>query len=171
MRRSRSVRTVDEREAIDHASAVESSNAHRRRRAFTADDGSTIPLILGFFLIGLLVVAGAVLASDAYTKQRDLQSICDGAVLAAANAVDSGRARTQPLAGALPLAAVQSAAQRYLAREPNRTSTRVRASLAADGQTVRAECSRHVRLAFGAAIGRGHGVEQHATASARSVLG
>ena len=143
----------------------------RRRPDLAADDGSTIPLVLGFFLIGLLVVAGAVLASDAYTKQRDLQSICDGAALAAANAVDSRAARTQPLTEALPLAGVQQATEAYLARDPNRAAVSIRAGVAADGHTVTADCRRHTRLAFGAVIGRGSGVDQHATAHARSVLG
>ena len=59
------------------------------RLARLSDDrGSTIPLILGFFLIGLLMVGGAVLASDAFTHQRDLQSVCDGAAIAGANAID-----------------------------------------------------------------------------------
>jgi Putative Flp pilus-assembly TadE/G-like len=141
------------------------------RPDLTADDGSTIPLVLGFFLIGLLVVAGAVLASDAYTKQRDLQSICDGAALAAANAVDSRTARTQPLSQALPLAGVQQATETYLARDPDRAEVSIRAAVAADGRTVMADCRRHTRLAFGSVIGRGDGIEQHATAHARSVLG
>jgi uncharacterized membrane protein len=136
-----------------------------------AEDGSTIPLILGFFLIGLLVVAGAVLAGDAYTRQRDLQSICDGAALAAANAVDSAAARTQQLGEALPLADAQEAVEAYLARDPGRLNVRIRASLAADGRTVSADCRQHVRLAFDSVIGRGDGIEQRATAHARSLLG
>jgi uncharacterized membrane protein len=136
-----------------------------------ADDGSTIPLVLGFFLIGLLMVAGAVLASDAYTEQRDLQSICDGAALAAANAVDSGAARTQRLDEALPLAGVQRAVESYLTRDPDRAGVSIRAAVAADGRTVTADCRRHTRLAFGAVIGKADGIDQHATAHARSVLG
>ncbi|MFL6164224.1 MAG: pilus assembly protein TadG-related protein [Jatrophihabitantaceae bacterium] len=142
-----------------------------RRVDLTAEDGSTIPLVLGFFLIGLLVVAGAVLASDAFTQQRDLQSICDGAALAAANAVDFRAARTQPLDQALPLAGVQQAAEGYLARDPGRAAVNISARLSPDGRTVLADCRRHTQLAFGAVIGRADGVEQHATAHARSVLG
>jgi uncharacterized membrane protein len=140
-------------------------------RSLRADDGSTVPLVLCFFLIGLLVVAGAVLAGDAYTEQRELQSICDGAVLAAANAVDSRAVRSQPLTGALPLAGVQQAAEAYLARDPGRLAVRIRTSISADGRTVAADCRRRVRLAFDAMIGRRNGIEQHTTAHARSVLG
>lgn len=135
------------------------------------DRGSVTPLILGFFLIGLLVVAGAVLASDAFTKQRDLQSVCDGAAIAAANALDTGAARTQTLSGAVPLAGVQQASAAYLARDPDRAAVTIRASLSADGQAVLADCRQRTKLAFGALIGRGNGVEEHATASARGSLG
>ena len=126
---------------------------------------------MGFFLIGLLVVAGAVLASDAFTQQRDLQSMCDGAALAAANAIDSATARTHQLSDALPLAGVQQAAQGYLSRDPHQADVVVRATLSADGHTVSANCSRHTRLAFERFLGHGDGVEEHATANARSQLG
>jgi uncharacterized membrane protein len=141
------------------------------RLDLTAEDGSTIPLVLGFFLIGLLVVAGAVLAGDAYTEQRDLQSICDGAALAAANAIDSRAARTQELNDALPLVGVQQAVGSYLARDPGRASTSIRATVALDGRTVTADCHRHTQLAFGTVIGKADGIDQHATAHARSILG
>lgn len=134
------------------------------------DAGSVTPLILGFFLIGLLMVAGAVLAGASFSSQRDLQSICDGAAIAAANSLDSAAARTQPLAGALPLAQVQRSAADYLARDPSRATVRIRATLTADGQTVLADCRQHVKLAFEAVIGRRGGIEEHATASARGVL-
>ncbi len=143
----------------------------RRRIDLRTEDGSVAPLILGFFLIGLLVVAGAVLASDAYTRQRELQSICDGAALAAANALDARAARTEQLDGALPLAGAQQASERYLANDPDRAGVSIRAEVAADGRTVTADCRRHTRLAFGSVIGRGDGIDQHATAHARSVLG
>ncbi len=129
------------------------------------------PLILGFFLIGLLVVAGAVLATDAFSKHRDLQSTCDGAAIAAANAVDAATARTATLGTSLPLGAVQQATDAYLARDPARAGIQIRASLAADGRTVLADCRQQVTLAFGTLIGRGHGTMEHTTASARGVLG
>jgi uncharacterized membrane protein len=142
----------------------------RRQRRLHGDGGSVTPLILGFFLIGLLVVAGAVMASDAFTRQRDLQSMCDGAAVAAANAVDTRTARTEELTGALPLAGVEQATADYLARDPSRAGVQIRASLAADGRTVLADCHRHTTVAFGAVIGRGGGIDQHATASAQGVL-
>jgi len=56
------------------------------------DHGSTLPLILGFFLLALIMVAGSIAAGDAFVQQRDLQDVCDGAVTAAAaSGVDLGR--------------------------------------------------------------------------------
>ena len=141
-------------------------------RADLAGDerGSITPLILGFFLIGLLMVAGAVLASDAFSTQRQLQSICDGTAIAAANALDTQAARSQPLADELPLAGVQQAATDYLARDPGRAGVQIATSLSPDGHTVLADCHQHTRLAFDALIGHPHGLDEHATATARSHL-
>jgi hypothetical protein len=136
-----------------------------------ADDrGSTIPLILGFFLIGLLMVAGAVMASDAFTHQRDLQSVCDGAAVAGANAIDAPAARTQELSVTLPLAAVQAAVQNYLAEDPDRGAVSVQAAVSADGSTVLADCRSHTQLAFAGIIGRSDGIDQHAQSQAQGVV-
>lgn len=134
------------------------------------DRGSTIPLILGFFLIGLLVVAGAVLASDAFTRQRDLQSVCDGAAVAGANAIDGPAARTRELSATLPLAAVQAAVQRYLAEDAGRAGVRIEAALSADGSTVLADCQTHTRPAFAGIIGHPDGLDQHARSQAQGIV-
>jgi hypothetical protein len=140
------------------------------RPRWADDRGSTIPLILGFFVIGLMVVAAAVLASDAFTKQRDLQSVCDGAAVAGANAIDAPAARTRELAGTLPLAAVQAAVQGYLAADSGRGQVSVRAGLSADGGTVLADCRERTRPAFAGLIGRGDGIEQHARSQAQGLV-
>jgi hypothetical protein len=127
------------------------------------DRGSTIPLILGFSLIGLLVVAAAVMASDAFTQHRDLQSVCDGAAVAGANAIDGPAARTRELTGTLPLAAVQD----YLAADAGRTEVIVQAGLSTDGATVLADCHAHTELAFAGLIGRPDGIDQHARSQAQ----
>jgi hypothetical protein len=134
------------------------------------DRGSTIPLILGFFLIGLLMVAGAVLASDAFTHQRDLQSVCDGAAIAGANAIDGPAARTQQLTVALPLAEVQIAVQNYLAEDAARSTVSVQAAVTADGSTVLTDCRVSTRLAFARLIGRPDGIVQHARSQAQGVV-
>jgi uncharacterized membrane protein len=141
------------------------------RSSLRCDDrGSTIPLILGFFLIGLLMVAAAVMASDAFTKQRDLQSVCDGAALAGANAIDGPAARTRQLSSTLPLAAVQAAVQNYLAADSGRAGVTVQAALSADGSTVQADCRSHTHLAFAGIIGRRNGIEQHARSHAQGLV-
>jgi hypothetical protein len=141
-----------------------------RRIDLSEDRGSTIPLILGFFLIGLLVVAGSVMASDAFTKQRDLQSMCDGAALAASNAVNGPAARSEDLGENLPLDAVQDAVDAYLARDVDRRTVRVQATLSTDGTGVLADCTTRSKVAFGTLIGRGGGVDQYARSSAQGIL-
>jgi hypothetical protein len=137
----------------------------------TGDEGSTVPLILGFFLIALLFVGGTVALSDAVTKQRDLQSVCDGAAVAAANS-----ARPDALHGngtgvdAIPLGNADDAVGRYLANDPGRSRMRATGRLSADSGTVELTCTQHVRLAFGGLIARSEGIDQTASASARSPL-
>lgn len=134
------------------------------------DRGSTVPLILGFFVIALMMVAGAVLASDAFTKQRDLQSVCDGAALAAANAIDGPAARTQTLTAALPLAQVQQAVQTYLDRDPERGQITITAALSASGRVAMLNCTQHTRLAFQRLLAHPNGFDQHATSTAEGSL-
>lgn len=141
-----------------------------RPRTLSDDRGSTIPLILGFFLIGLLVVAAAVMASDAFTQQRDLQSVCDGAAVAGANAIDGPAARTRELTSTLPLSAVQAAVQDYLAADSGRTEVTVQAALSADGGTVLADCRTRTELAFAGLIGHPDGIDQHAQSQAQGVV-
>src|SRR5437763_14988658 len=121
------------------------------RRLDLADDtGSTIPLILGFFLIALLIVAGSVTASDAFTKQRVLQSICDGAAIATANSPDLEAARgSLSELHSLPLGSLQDAAEAYLQRDSGRDGeTVVVVDVSIDG-VVTLGCGRRAHLAFG----------------------
>lgn len=133
----------------------------------TGDDGSTIPLILGFFLIGLLFTGAAVALSDAFTKQRDLQSTCDGAALAAANQISSSAARSG-LDDAVPIGSVEDTVSDYLSRDPNNQTIRTSGTLSEDGTTVELTCTQHNRVAFGALILRPNGVDQRVEANARS---
>jgi hypothetical protein len=141
-----------------------------RRPAPGDDRGSTIPLILGCYLIAFLFVAGAVLASDVFNRQRALQSVCDGAAIAASNAVDPGAARATQLGSTLPLEAVQQAVTSYLRADPARAGITAVAQLGADGRSVQLACTGVAKVAFGAVIGRGAGVTQHATSTAQGRL-
>ena len=136
------------------------------------DRGSTIPLILGCFLVAFLIVAGSVAAGDAFVQQRGLQSVCDGAAAAAATSADLAAAReTGDVGGsALRLANVQEAVERYLARDASRSTVHVEATLSQDAEAVSLVCVEHTEIAFGAVFGKGAGVDHHAISTARAPL-
>lgn len=135
------------------------------------DRGSTFPLILGFFLIALLVVAGSVAAGDAFVQQRGLQDVCDGAATAAAaSGVDLGRGGQLESERALQFGDVRAAVTAYLARDPVRRAVRVAARLSPDRQTLTLICEQTEKIAFGAMFGKGRGVHHRVTSSARAPL-
>ncbi|WP_163508895.1 pilus assembly protein TadG-related protein [Fodinicola acaciae] len=133
-----------------------------------SDDGSSVPLILLFFLLGLVLVAGTVAASAAFLAQRDLQSDCDGAAIVAANALDAAGFYGSDHAGdSLPLAAgaAQSAVDAYAA-DAALAETSFAVAVAAGRAQV--TCSRVVRLPFGPTFGYGDGLRRTAVSDARS---
>lgn len=135
------------------------------------DDGSTLPLILGFFLIALLMVAGSVAAGDAFVQQRGLQDVCDGAATAAAaSAVDLGRGGALDGEQALQFGDVSRAVGAYLSRDPSRQGVRVTARFSPDRRTLTLTCEQTEHIAFGAMFGKGAGVHHVVTASARAPL-
>jgi hypothetical protein len=135
------------------------------------DDGSTLPLVLLCFLVGLLFVAGFVAASSAFLAQRDLQSDCDGAAVAGAAAVDSPDLYV-PAAGGLspelPLAtdAAATAVAEYAARA-GLGDTSLAATVTGRAE-VAVVCGRTVAVPFGAVFGLGDGVRRTAHSGARS---
>ena len=139
------------------------------------DRGSVIPLILGCWLLVMLVAAGYVAATDAFAKRVDLQDVCDGAAIAAANSVDFASGRDVGGAqsnGYLRLDDVQAAVDAYLARDPWRSPIRLTASLNQDRTEVTLSCRRRSKIAFGWLFGKPDGVVATVTSSARSgVLG
>ncbi len=135
------------------------------------DRGSTFPLILGFFLIALLVIAGSVAAGDAFVQQRGLQDVCDGAATAAAaSGVDLGRGGQLQTERALQFGDVQSAVTAYLARDPTRREVSVHARLSPDARTVTLTCEQREPIAFGAMFGKRAGVQHRVTSSAQAPL-
>jgi hypothetical protein len=130
--------------------------------------GSTLPLILGFFLVALMVIAGAVAAGDAVVQQRGLQDVCDGAATsAAASALDLDRAAAPGTGDYARFGAVQRAVADYLARDSSRRDVTVRAALSADARTLTLRCAQTLPVAFGAMFGRGGGVHHTVTSSVR----
>jgi Putative Flp pilus-assembly TadE/G-like len=135
------------------------------------DRGSVIPLILGCWLLVMLIAAGYVAATDAFAKRVDLQEVCDGAAIAAANSVDFAQGRG--VGGGehndfLHLGDVQSAVNAYVARDPWRSVIRLTASLSDDRTEVTVSCRRRSKIAFGWLFGKPDGVVATVTSSARS---
>lgn len=137
-----------------------------------AEDGSVLPLILGFWLVAMVFVAGSIALGTAFTHQRSLQSTCDAAALAAANGLSRDRLHSADAVGKdLPLAGAQAALSAYLARDRARSAVRVDpAQLDPDGVTVRITCHRHTTAAFQTLIGHREGFEQSAHAQAASPI-
>jgi uncharacterized membrane protein len=134
------------------------------------DDGSTIPLILGFFLIAVLVVAGSVALGQAFVQQRDLQDVCDGAAAAAAaSAADLDRSGAVAAGGSLQFDNVEAVVTAYLARDPGRRDVQVRASLSTDRRRLTLTCEQTTSLAFGGLFGRAH-LRHVATSTARAAV-
>jgi hypothetical protein len=135
------------------------------------DRGTTVPLILGFFIVALLTVAGAVAAGDAFVQQRGLQDVCDGAAAAgAAGAANLDRGAALGSARSLQFADVQRVVDDYLARDPGRDAVQIQAQLSADARTVQLTCAETTRIAFGAMFGKGNGIRHVARSAARAPL-
>ena len=133
------------------------------------DEGSVIPLILGFCLLALVFIAGAVAFSDVFTKQRSLQSVCDGAAIYAANNVEPAALHGGGATGtALPLADASRQVTVYLTRDAERSSVHPTVAIAPDGVTVQVTCAEHSPVAFGFVILHADGVDQTAHSYARS---
>jgi uncharacterized membrane protein len=135
------------------------------------DRGSTLPLILGFFLVALIVIAGSVAAGEAFVQQRGLQDVCDGAAAAAAaTGVDLGRGGDLETEPALQFGDVRGAVAAYLARDPSRHGVHVNARLSDGARTLTLTCEQTERIAFGAMFGQAGGVRHRVTSSARAPL-
>ena len=136
------------------------------------DDGSTIPLILGFFLITVFVVAGAMSLGQVFVQPRDLQDVCDGAAAAAAaSAADLDRSGAVAAAESLQFTDVQTVVGDYLARDPGRRGVQVSAMLSADRRRITLTCAQTRALAFGGLLGRAR-IRHVATSTAlAAVLG
>ncbi|WP_375482368.1 pilus assembly protein TadG-related protein [uncultured Jatrophihabitans sp.] len=134
------------------------------------DEGSTIPLILGFFLIALIMVAASVSLGQALVQQRDLQDVCDGAAAAAA-ASSADLDRDSSVAGgtSLRFTDVSAGVVAYLHRDPTRQDVRVGVALSPDRERITLTCRQTRTLALGAFFGRAH-VRHTTTSSARAAV-
>lgn len=127
-------------------------------------------MILGFFLVALLMVAGSVALGQAFVQQRGLQSICDGA--AAAAAASGGNLDREDGVGtgeSLTFGDVDSQVARYLARDGSRRTVRARVRLSADRTRLTLRCEQTLPLTFGKLFGRGM-VRHTAESTARAAV-
>ena len=135
------------------------------------EDGTILPLVLGFTLLLLLLVLGVTAASTAFLAQRDVQSFCDSAALAAADAVDeSGLFGPDPVQ-ALPLsgASVRARVGEFVARSAP-AGQQMAASARTDGRRVEVTCRRVVRIPLGGSFGYPDGLPRTAVSVADSPL-
>ena len=130
--------------------------------------GSSLPFVLLCWLIAALMTFGGIAASDAFLKQAEVQTVCDGAALAAANEVAPGAAYSgEGISAGLPL--------------DQQTATAAVADYLADGGTdldawsatvsgveVTVTCTRNVEIAFGWLFLTGDLLERTAVASAQA---
>lgn len=133
----------------------------------TGERGTTVPFVLLSFGIALLMVCGGITASVAFLEQRDVQSLCDGAAVAAANEIDEGLYFDTSGRDAVPLSqdSVTAAISGYL--ESASAGLDVW-STSTDGRSVQVVCTRYVSLPFAGMFLGGKQLERTAVASARS---
>ncbi len=131
------------------------------------EEGSTLPFVLVCWLVAALMVVGAIAASDAFLEQQRLQSVCDGAALAAANRTEDGAAYARGVDGHLPLD--QASAETAVADQLADGGTRLDGwSVAVDGVEATVTCTRSVPIAFGWLFLGGRPLERTAVASAQA---
>jgi hypothetical protein len=144
-----------------------------------------IPLIVLCFLVAGLLGCASIAASAAFLAQRELAGACDGAAIAAANAVSRAALGTVRATGpppplgrdgggegdVLPLDAdsVQRAVADYQGNLGTLGSP-TWMTAGTDGRAVTVVCRSTVRIPFGRLLGYPDGLDRTATAHARSPL-
>ncbi len=129
-----------------------------------------MPFVLVCWLVAALMAFGSIAASDAFLEQLRVQSVCDGAALAAANATDESVVYDRGVGAALPL--TRASAQAAVADQLADGGTRLDSwTTDTDGVEVTVRCTRTVSIAFGWLFLGGQPLERSAVASARSPTG
>ncbi|TQN41308.1 putative Flp pilus-assembly TadE/G-like protein [Blastococcus colisei] len=129
--------------------------------------GSTLPFVLVCWTVAALMAFGAIAASDAFLEQQEVQSVCDGAALAAANRADEAVVYTNGLGNGLPF--TRATAQAAVADQLADGGTALDSwAVETDGAEVTVRCTRYVDIAFGWLFLGGEPLERTATASARA---
>ena len=132
-----------------------------------SEQGSTLPFVLVCWTVAALMAFGAIAASDAFLEQQEVQAVCDGAALAAANRTDEAIVYSLGVGTELPLS--RAAAQAAVADQLADGGTTLHSwSAETDGAEVTVRCTRFVEIAFGWLFLGGEPLERSATASARA---
>lgn len=132
-----------------------------------SERGSTLPFVLVCWLVAALMAFGAIAASDAFLEQQEVQAVCDGAALAAANQADEAAVYAGGLGAQLPL--TRATAQAAVADQLGAGASALDAwSAETDGAEVTVRCTRFVDIAFGWLFLGGQQLERTAIASARA---
>jgi hypothetical protein len=138
-----------------------------RRGGEEAERGSTLPFVLVCWTVAALMAFGAIAASDAFLEQQAVESVCDGAAVAAANRTDEGLVYAGGVGTELPL--TRATAQAAVADQLAEGRTRLDSWTAdTDGAEVTVRCTRYVDIAFGWLFLGGQPLERTAVASARA---
>ncbi len=126
-----------------------------------------MPFVLVCWLVAALMAFGAIAASDAFLEQQEVQAVCDGAALAAANQADEAVLYTEGIGTDLPL--TRAGAQAAVADQLADGGTLLDAwSAETDGAEVTVRCTRQVEIAFGWLFLGGQPLERTAVSSARA---
>jgi Putative Flp pilus-assembly TadE/G-like len=129
--------------------------------------GSTLPFVVVCWTVAALMVLGAIAASDAFLEQQEVQSVCDGAAVAAANAADEAALYREGIGTDLPL--TRASAQAAVADQLADGGAQLDGwSAETDGVEVTVRCTRSVEIAFGWLFLGGRPLERTAVASARA---
>lgn len=146
----------------------------RIRRLVHDETGSTLPLVIFFCFLGLVVILGAAGATSLYLERTRLYSVADGAALAAAEAFDlaSVRATARGFSPSLTDADVAAAAAEFLAgsTHPELEDLRLEEAVTADGLGATVRVSAWWRPPVLSPF-LPEGIRLEATSSARSVFG
>ena len=129
--------------------------------------GSTLPFVLLCWSMAALLVVGGIAASDAFLQQHRVQSVCDGAALAAADRTDEAVVYTRGVGSSLPL--TDDTARAAVADHLVAGAVRLDAwSVQTDGAEVTVRCTQYGTIAFGWLFLGGRPLERTAVASARA---
>ena len=155
-------------------SARRSADGHRWRRALHDDRGSTLPLIIGYAGLALVVVLLVTAATALYLERARLFTLADGAALVGAESFDLGDVTVREgevLKPRLTDARVRADVSAYLAAAPTGSveGLELESATTPDGLSARVTLSSYWRPPA-LTVFVPEGLRLEVTATARSVF-